>query len=90
LRFTLYDRDAARPFMLAVAVLRAVMEVHGEVLVFVPFFDTLAGGPWLREQLQVGTPLEAIADVCATQCGEFRAKRVALYGTSDTLVDEFL
>jgi uncharacterized protein YbbC (DUF1343 family)/CubicO group peptidase (beta-lactamase class C family) len=90
LRFTLYDRDAARPFMLAVAVLRAVMEVHGEALVFVPFFDTLAGGPWLREQLQAGARLDGIADVCAAQCREFHAKRVGLYASSDALVDEFL
>lgn len=90
LSFTLHDRAMARPFMLTVAVLRAVQEVHSAQLQFKPFFDTLAGGPWLRQQLESGTPLPDIADACEAQCQSFAARRVSLYPTSDALIRQHL
>jgi len=89
-RFTLYDRDAVRPFMMSVALLRAIARAHGPQLEFLPFFDTLAGGPWLREQIVADTPLDAIARECTRQCAEFQSRRVKLYPTSQELITRHL
>lgn len=88
--FALYDRDAARPFMMTVALLRAIARTHGQQLEFLPFFDTLAGGPWLREQILAETSLEGVARECARQCAEFEPRRVKLYATSQELISRHL
>lgn len=85
-RIELTDIHLARPFMLTVALLRAILESHGSQLEFLPFFDTLAGGPWLRQQLLERAPLEQIAAHCAADARKFAASRVALYETSAELM----
>jgi uncharacterized protein YbbC (DUF1343 family) len=89
-RFALYDRDAARPFMMIVALLRAIARTHGPQLEFLPFFDTLAGGPWLREQILADAPLDGIASECARQCAEFQSRRIKLYASSQELITRHL
>jgi uncharacterized protein YbbC (DUF1343 family)/CubicO group peptidase (beta-lactamase class C family) len=86
----LFDREAARPFMVTVALLHALHEVHGDALQYNPFFDTLAGGPWLREQLQRGAALKDIAQACEEQCRGFALQQMRLYRDSRELTLAFL
>lgn len=89
LAFTLRDRATARPFMLAVALLAAIRRVHGAALQFKPFFDTLAGGPWLRAQLESDAPLDAVTAACEAQHRAYRAAKVELYPDSDALIRQY-
>jgi uncharacterized protein YbbC (DUF1343 family) len=50
------DPRAARPLTTVLALIGAIWRRHPE-LEWSPFFDTLAGGPWLREQIQAGVPV---------------------------------
>lgn len=85
-RIELKDPQTARPFMLAVALLTAIRVAHGEQLKFEPIFDTLAGGPWLREQLQARAPLERIAGRCEEDARKFAQMRSLIYETNQQLL----
>ena len=82
------DPDAARPFTLALALLRAILTTHPDQLTFLPFFDTLAGGPWLREQLQAHKPTHKIIVGIAPQLEAFDAIRPKRYKTMPELLKQ--
>jgi len=50
------DAARARPFTTALALLRAIRRRHPDEFAWNPFFDTLAGGPAVREQIEAATP----------------------------------
>ena len=80
IRFTVTDRYLLRPFTTALAVLCAIYEQHPE-MEFAPFFDTLAGGPWLRQQIQSGRAASGIVREIAPALVAFEAERPRLYPT---------
>ncbi len=84
------DPNAARPFSLAVGLLAELVKRHKDQLQWKPNFDTLAGGPWLREQLQAG---RAAADILAQSAAEltaFDTARPKLYATSAEMLQNYL
>lgn len=80
--FKITDRQVARPFTTAIALISAIQHCHPE-LEWKPFFDTLAGGPWLREQLQAGRSALDIAESIRGDLAAFDAARPRLYPTLD-------
>ena len=56
------DRDAFRPFTFALELIHATHKIHGDRLEFSTFFDTLAGGPLLRERIVRGDKTEFIIE----------------------------
>ena len=78
--FTITDRRIAQPFRTAVAVISALCKVHPEVT-WEPIFDTLAGGPWLREQIQAGRPASEIVADTVEAVTAFDPMRPRLYAT---------
>ncbi len=78
IRFQIVDWQAARPFTTAAALIGAIHKRHDE-LAWAPFFDTLAGGPWLREQILSGQPAREIAAGLQAELAAFDAKRPQLY-----------
>ncbi|HDP33945.1 MAG TPA: DUF1343 domain-containing protein, partial [Candidatus Hydrogenedentes bacterium] len=80
IRFTITDRYALRPFTTALAVICAIHQKHKD-LEFERFFDTLAGGPWLREQIQAGRAASGIVREIAPQLVKFDAEHPKLYTT---------
>jgi len=59
IRMRITNRDSARPFTLAYALLRAIHRHHPRELAWKPFFDTLAGGDGLRLAIQTNVPVLA-------------------------------
>ena len=78
--FQITDHAAARPFTTVVALISAIHRQHRE-LEWKPFFDTLAGGPWLREQIQAGRSAHEISESCREELARFDAARPRLYKT---------
>ena len=78
IRFIITERHELRPFTIALAVICAIHRKHKE-LVFDPFFDTLAGGPWLREQILAGRSASGIVMEIAPALVRFDASRPRLY-----------
>lgn len=83
------DRTAARPFRLAVALLCALHRRHKDRLEWKPFFDTLAGGPDLRELIQRGASAADITAVAEPGLAAFDAARPKLYSTTTELLDGY-
>jgi len=75
----------ARPFTLAVALLCAIYKKHRDTVVWEKSFDTLAGGPWLREQIQRGALFPEILGALETSLAAFDKIRPKLYRTSEEL-----
>ena len=73
------DRAAFRPVRTGIAVLKALHDQHPEDFAFLPgdppFFDHLAGVPWLREAIMRGDSVEAIEARWAPALEQFRAVR---------------
>jgi len=84
------DPDAARPFSLTVAVLAELVKRHRDQLQWKPHFDTLAGGPWLREQLTAGRSAADILAETAAELAAFDAARPKLYSTSEEMRQNYL
>ncbi|MCC6145760.1 MAG: DUF1343 domain-containing protein [Candidatus Hydrogenedentes bacterium] len=79
IRVDVVDADIARPFTLAVALLCAIRNQHPDHFAFSEFFDTLAGGPWLRQEMESGRgPLDIIAAM-APGLAAFDAERPKFY-----------
>ncbi len=78
--FKISEPQNARPFKTAIAVISAIYQCHRE-LEWLPFFDTLAGGSWLREQLQAGRPVSDILDGIREELSAFNTKRPRLYAS---------
>ena len=72
------DRQAVRPLTTVWALIAAIRRHHAE-LEWSPFFDTLAGGPWLREQIQSGRPVGESLDRMREHRTTFDAARPRLY-----------
>ena len=88
LRLVLDDPQAARPFLAAVEILRAIQAQHGDRLQWKAAFDTLAGGPWLRQQIQQDAPAETISAAMAAQLRAFRKQMPQRYVTRADLLAE--
>jgi len=80
-RIHIENRNAARPFTTAIALLAAIHAVHGDALEWSDFFDTLAGGAWLRERIQFGAETNAILDTIAAEHTRFNRARPRRYPT---------
>ena len=80
IHFTITDRYRVRPFTTALAVICAAHRNHSE-LAFASFFDTLAGGPWLRQQIQAGRATSGIVQEIAPSLVQFEVQRPTLYQT---------
>lgn len=78
-----------RAFTSAVAMLRAIRRIHPGQLSFKPSFDLLAGGPWLREQIEKDTPALELTQGLEKELREFDQKRPKLYPTMQELAAEF-
>jgi uncharacterized protein YbbC (DUF1343 family) len=78
--FHVTDRRTARPFTAAVAVISAIFQCHPE-LQWDPFFGSLAGGPWLREQIVSGRSAQDIVESIRPDLEAFDASRPRLYET---------
>ncbi|HPO17017.1 MAG TPA: DUF1343 domain-containing protein [Candidatus Hydrogenedentes bacterium] len=79
LRLHIEHPREVRPFTLATALLCAILATHPGQLHWEKSFDILAGGPWLREHIQRGTPpLDIIASL-APALDHFDAARPKLY-----------
>jgi uncharacterized protein YbbC (DUF1343 family)/CubicO group peptidase (beta-lactamase class C family) len=64
IRVQVTDAEQIRPFTLAVGLLLAIQARHQGTLEWLPFFDTLAGGPALRQDIQAGVPATTIVAAC--------------------------
>jgi hypothetical protein len=62
------------------AVLSAIHKRHPE-LQWRPFFDVLAGGPYLRTALQGGLPVNGILESMRESLEDFSLRRPRLYQT---------
>ena len=80
IQFTITDRYRLRPFTVALSVICAIHRHHKE-LEFDPFFDTLAGGSWLRKQIQDGRSASDITQEIASSLVKFDEERPRLYTT---------
>jgi uncharacterized protein YbbC (DUF1343 family) len=89
-RLEVADPDAARPFSLAVAVLAELVKRHRDQLQWKPNFDTLAGGPWLREQIMAGRPAADIISETAAELAAFDAVRPKRYATTAEMLQGYL
>jgi uncharacterized protein YbbC (DUF1343 family) len=72
------DPRAARPLTTVLALIGAIWRRHPE-LEWSPFFDTLAGGPWIREQIQAGRPVSDSLVRIREDLAAFDTKRPPLY-----------
>lgn len=80
IQFSFLDKHIARPFTTVVALISAIYKTHPQ-LKWELFFDVLAGGPWLREQIQAGATGSQIADTLLPALEAFDAKRPKRYST---------
>lgn len=80
IRFSITDRYTVRPFKTTLALIRAIQQQHRE-LEWTSFFDTLAGGTELREQLQAGRSAQEITDSISADLVAFDARKPRLYPT---------
>jgi uncharacterized protein YbbC (DUF1343 family) len=78
------DARPIRPFTLAVALLAAIRRYHSTELQFKPFFDTLAGGPWLREQIEAGKSAPWVEKQSQKSLAAFDAVRPRIYGDPES------
>ncbi|HOC70736.1 MAG TPA: DUF1343 domain-containing protein [Candidatus Hydrogenedentes bacterium] len=78
--FNITDARLARPFTTAVALICAIHQCHPE-LKWDPVFDILAGGPWLREQIQAGHDTKDIIEHIQGDLAAFDAQRPRLYAS---------
>lgn len=86
LQIQVNDPGAARPFAFAVALLCAIQRHHPGELTFEKNFDVLAGGPWLRKQIQDGIPVREIIPALTPDLEAFDRSRPKLYPTLDEIL----
>ena len=86
IRIRVSDPAAVRAFTLVVALLRAIRKHHPESLRFEPSFDVLAGGPWLREQIEHGMPAQEVTAALSAELEAFDKTRPRLYPSSQELL----
>ena len=73
------DPYEVRAFTLAVALLRAIRRRHPKDFAWDPFFDTLAGGPWLRGRIEAGARALAIIEEITPSLKAFDTARPKRY-----------
>ncbi|MBP8128272.1 MAG: DUF1343 domain-containing protein [Candidatus Hydrogenedentes bacterium] len=73
------DAPRVRAFTTSLAILRAIRRQHPEQFAWNPFFDTLAGGPGLREQVDADTPALDIVKGYAAAHAAYDKLRPRLY-----------
>ncbi len=81
IRIVVEDRTKVRAFTTAVALLRAIAQRHQKELEWKTFFDTLAGGTWLREQIQSGVPALELVQGLTAEHEQFDRLRPKRYNT---------
>lgn len=86
IRIQVTDASSVRAFTLATALLHGIRRQHPERLQFEKSFDVLAGGPWLREQIEKGMPpLDLVASLSG-ELAAFDASRPKLYPSNEELL----
>ena len=80
-RVTVTNPEDLRAFSLGVALFSALRRTHPGEFECLPFFDTLAGGPWLRAQLESGRPPGEIVEAMRPALDAFGKKRPRRYAT---------
>ncbi len=73
------DANAFRPFRVAVALLISMRECHGDQVELTRFFDTLSGGPSLREAIEGGQSATCIVESYARPHEVFRESVLRRY-----------
>jgi len=89
-RFRITDPHAFRPFHATVALIAGMLKRHPDECRFKSFFDTLAGGTWLRQQLEAGKEAADIDAEIAEDLARFDATRPKLYESFQEMVREHL
>ena len=79
IRVHIEDAATCRPFALTVDLLAALHGVHPDDFRFTRFFDTLAGGPALREDILGGAGAASILGKARPALAQFDEKRPRLY-----------
>jgi uncharacterized protein YbbC (DUF1343 family) len=77
------DRDLFSPFSTSLHIIRALLREYSETFRFHrAYFDQIMGGPKIREQLELGIPVEEITSGYREELARFRseAKSTMLYG----------
>ena len=87
IRVTVHNAERVRAFTLAAALLRAIRLRHPDAFEWTPFFDILAGGPWLRERINAGVKALDLVQELAPDLDAFDRKRPRRYATLGELLD---
>jgi len=90
IRIAIENREEFRPFTLAYALLAAMHRRHRDKLEWKPFFDTLAGGPALRQAILGGMDASAYVESLTPALARFDATRPKLYRTSSERLESAL
>ena len=78
------NRREVRAWGMTLDLLQAIRKVHPGQLEFSNMFDTLSGGPALREQLESGRSAQDILAEEVAWLADFEARRPKFYATEDT------
>jgi uncharacterized protein YbbC (DUF1343 family)/CubicO group peptidase (beta-lactamase class C family) len=79
IRIHVEDPKKVSAFQLAVAILSAIQKTHSDKLEFIPFFDTLAGGPDVRERILDGQSASRMIKAYKPGLERFNQQRPHLY-----------
>lgn len=80
--FQITDRQAVRPLSAVLELISTIHRRHQE-LEWKSFFDTLAGGPWIREQIQAGAPVSGMLESIREELAAFELTRPKRYPALD-------
>lgn len=89
IRVTVTDAKNVCAFRMVIAVLQSTRMRHPDDFDFIPFFDTLAGGPDLRTRIEAGESTESIIERYDEQHTAFEEIRPRLYD-DDGIPYEFI
>lgn len=79
IRIAVAAPERARPFTLALALVKAIRDTHPEQFAWADMFDVLTGGPWLRQQIEAGRTAADILAEAQPAIEAFDAARPRLY-----------
>ncbi|MFP6596805.1 MAG: exo-beta-N-acetylmuramidase NamZ domain-containing protein, partial [Candidatus Hydrogenedentota bacterium] len=89
IRLTVTDAKNVCAFRMVIAVLQSTRMRHPDDFDFIPFFDTLVGGPDLRTRIEAGESTESIIERYDEQHTAFEEIRPRLYD-DDGIPYEFI
>jgi uncharacterized protein YbbC (DUF1343 family)/CubicO group peptidase (beta-lactamase class C family) len=79
IRIHIHEPKKVHAFQLTIAVLTAIQKIQPDKLEFNSFFDTLAGGPDIRERFKKGQSANKIIKAYQTELEQFNQQRPRLY-----------